>query len=399
MKISRILIGVLLAVIAVSLENRADDSAKSRVNVKSEIAETTDDIEHDRATKAKAVAKKKNKIKNATSVQDQLSSSEKQKLKESIPFLKNKVAAQPGDLKLQLQLGKAYLVVGDFENAIKHIKEASVTPNPATLYLLAEAYRGKADYLNEIRTLEVILQTDEKDAKANELLGHAYLNTRNFEKSTSYFRKSIALDPKRRTAYDGLLKQFEGKNNRYESRQIYQDMTKVFGEDAQAYSGLCRLYTEDNLAESSIETCRKSIEIDPDIPDNHVYLGMSYKFTKDTAQATKILMKAAQQFKKSELAQWAAGQLGDEMKNWESAKHFYRKCVAIDKQSARCYRRLAMVSFQLKDYEESLKAFNRACELDRTTLTDIRNATSQLRITNQEVLKNKFQQASDKCGF
>ncbi len=243
------------------------------------------------------------------------------------------------------------------------------------------------------------MQTDEKDAKAEELLGHAYYNTRSFDKSAQHFRKSLGIDSKRRTTYDGLLKLFEAKKNKYESRTVYGDMIKAFGDDPQAFSGLCRLYTEDNLAEDAIASCQKAISIDAAIPDNHVYLGMAYKFTKDTAQAQKILMKAAQQFPDSELALYAAGQIGDEMKNWESAKHYYKRCVKVDPQSGRCQKRLASMAFQLKDYGESLAAFNKACQLDRTTLTEIRNATTQLRIQNTPEWKDKFQQVADKCGI
>lgn len=377
----------------------SDKAVKRPENVQGEIEDVSEEVTEQREAKAKDKAKKEEAIKNATSIQDQLSKEEKEKLKRAIPALEKRVAANPSDAKNQLLLGKAYLVEGKFEYAIKHLREAAAIPKPTVLYLLAEAYRGKSDYLNEIRTLDVILQTDENDPKVNELLGSAYYHTKNTEKSSQAFRKAIAADKKRRSAYLGLLKLFQDRKNRYEARQVYQDMAKAFGEDFEAYSGLCRLFTEDNLSDSALEYCRKAIEIDPNVADNHVYLGLTYKFLKEMSQAQKIIMTAAQQFPKSELALWAAGQLGDDMKNWESARLFYRKCTTVDPTSARCYKRLAQLSFELQDYGESLAAFDKACKLDRTVLTELRNATSQLRIKNITAWKDKFQTSSDKCGL
>ncbi|HEX4923954.1 MAG TPA: tetratricopeptide repeat protein [Bdellovibrionales bacterium] len=388
----------LLFISMISPGLRAQTS-KGPETVESEIKDAFNDIKEQRKTRAKGRAKKREKLKYATSVAETVSPTDRDKLKRQIPALEKKVAASPEDPKLREQLGRAYLVNGDYERAVTNLKEASQEANTETLFLLAEAYRGRKDYASEIRTLEVITQTNENDSRALELLGYAYFNSEDLNKSSQYFRKALAVDPKRRKSYDGLLKIFEVRKNRYESRVVYADMVKAFGEDSQAYSGLCRLYTEDNLSESSIESCRKAISIDPNIPDNHVYLGMSYKYLKDMPQAQKILNKAAKTFPDSELALWASAQLADEMKNWESARFYYRKCVKADPRSARCYKRLAMITFNLKEYQDSLDAFARACELDRTTYTEIRNVTSQLRIANVEEWKEKFQEASDKCGM
>lgn len=374
-------------------------TSKGPESIDSEIKDVFNDIKEQRSTRAKGRAKKREKLKYATSVSETISPSDRDRLKKQIPALEKKVTENPEDPKLREQLGRAYLVNGEYDRAVTHLKEASQDSTPEVLYMLAEAYRGRKDYPSEIRTLEVIIQTNESDARALELLGYAYFNSEDMNKSSQYFRKALAVDPKRRRSYDGLLKVFEARKNRYESRVVYADMVKAFGEDSQAYSGLCRLYTEDNLSESSIESCRKAISIDPKIPDNHVYLGMSYKYLKDMAQAQRILNKAAKSFPDSELALWASAQLADEMKNWESARLYYRKCVKADPRSSRCYKRLAMITFSLKEYQDSLEAFKRACELDRTTYTEIRNVTSQLRISNDEEWKDKFQDASDKCGM
>ncbi|MEQ1879328.1 MAG: hypothetical protein ABL958_22015, partial [Bdellovibrionia bacterium] len=138
------------------------ETAKSRANVKSEIDDAATDVTNQRRARKQKIQKKRDQLKNATSVQDTMSPSERDRLKKSIPSLMKKLEAKPGDIALLIQLGKAYLVNGEYEKAVTHLKEASQTPSNSTLYLLAEAYRGKEDYLDEIRTLEVVTQTDQK---------------------------------------------------------------------------------------------------------------------------------------------------------------------------------------------------------------------------------------------
>jgi tetratricopeptide (TPR) repeat protein len=307
----------------------------------------------------------------------------------------------PENFTAHARLGMIHMKRGEYDQAIEHLKEASAQqPTPANLSSLAEAYRRNKDYLDEIRTLEVLAQTQPKDAGVQELLGKSYLTTNNFDKSAEHYRKAIKLDHKRLSAYDGLYDVFAKSNNNYERRALLTDMQKAFGETPQVVTKLCRFYTQDNFIEKGREMCLKAVTLDPDIPDNHVFLALDYKDGKEVEQSLKIIQTAAKRFAKSEFAQYTAGTMNDEMKNYESARFYYRRCVKADPASDRCWAKLGQAALQLKDYQESLDAFRKACRLNsHAHYTEFRNATTTVRIWRVSQWTDKFSNAVENCGL
>ncbi len=305
------------------------------------------------------------------------------------------------NIALRSQLGRIYLRDKNYEKAIYHLKEAAaVEPNPTNLTALADAYRKNKNYLDEIRTLEVLAQRLPQDAAIQELLGRAYFTTSNYDKAGPYYRKAITLDKKRLGAYEGLYEVFTKANNNYERRALLTDMQSVFGDTPAVATKLCRFFSQDNYIEKSIEVCLKAVTLDPNIPDNHMFLALSYKSSKEIDQSLKIIQSAAKRFTKSELAQYTAGVMNDDIKNYESSRYYYRRCVKLDAKSDRCWVALGQAALQLRDYQESLDAFTTACKLNpRANYVTFRNATTTVRIQRQTPWENKFQNAVDGCGI
>lgn len=325
-------------------------------------------------------------------------SSKPKNYEKSIKELEALLKKNPEDVDTHSQLGFFYLQAEQYDKAIQHLKEAAINPTKTNMFMLAEAYRKNKDFLNEIRTLEVLEQKNTKDPQVHELLGRAYFESKNMEKAAIHYRKALALDKKRGSAFDGLFTVFAATKNSYEQREILQDMLETFGDTPEVHTKMCRFLSQDSFFDKAIEHCKKAIELDRRIPENHVFLGMNYKGLKQIAQATKIIEQAAKSFPKSEFAQFTAGLVNDELKNWETSAHYYKRCIAADRESDRCYLGLAQGKLQTRDYKESLEAFIKACELNRSYYMALRNATSSVRLQKQERWVDKFQQATEVCG-
>lgn len=320
---------------------------------------------------------------------------------DEIKRLEGEVAAKPENTSLRVRLGRLYLGQNNTQKAIEHFKEAvAANPSTANLSLLANAYKRSGNFVDEIRTLEVLAQKQSKEAPVFELLARAYFSSNNYDKSAESFRKSISLNKKRLSAYEGLYDVFTKTNNNYERRALLNDMQDVFGDSAEVSTKLCRLFSQDNFIEKGLDVCKKAIGLNPKIPDNHVFLALNYKSAKETEQSLKIVHTAAKNFSRSEFAQFTAGTMNDEIKNYETARYYYRRCVKVDKKSDRCWAKLAQASLQLKDYKESLSAFETACKINsRAHYTEFRNATTTVRIQRQSDWVDKFQNAVEKCGI
>jgi tetratricopeptide (TPR) repeat protein len=307
----------------------------------------------------------------------------------------------PENVQAHVRLGRIFLRETAYEKAIEHFKSAAAAESsPANLTSLADAYRKNKSFADEIRTLEVLEQKQPKDVVVKELLGRAYLSISNFDKSAERYRKAIEMDKKRLSAYDGLFNVFTKANNNYERRTLLSDMQKVFGETAEVTTKLCRFYSQDNFIEKGIEMCLKAINLDPNIPENHIFLALNYKASKEVEQSLKIIQTAAKRFTKSEFAQFTAGTMNDEIKNYESAAFHFRKCTQTDPQSDRCWAKLGMVALNLRQFQESLDAFQKACKLNsHAHYTSFRNATTTVRIWREAAWQDKFSNAAEMCGI
>ncbi len=315
-----------------------------------------------------------------------------------IAELENMLKKEPDDIELHSQIGFLYMQSQQYEKAVQSLKRAAVNSSVKNMLMLADAYRKTGDHLNEIRALEVLEQKNPIDPEIHELLGRAYFETKNMEKSAVYYRKALAIDKKRTSAYDGLYEVFTKTNNNYERREVLQDMLEAFGDTAEVHTKMCRFLSQDSFYDKAIQHCKKAIELNSKIPENHVFLGMNYKGRGELGQAAKIIQQAAKNFSKSEFAQYAAGLINDDLKNWETATYYYARGTKADPESDRCFLGLAQGKLQTADYGEALTAFAKACSLNRAHYMAFRNAASTVRMKKKTDWIEKFQTESEKCG-
>jgi tetratricopeptide (TPR) repeat protein len=265
------------------------------------------------------------------------------------------------------------------------------------LLLLARAYSMKNDTLDEIRTLELCLAKNPKDYVVKTVYGQALIKIKRVEDGLTAFQEARQMNPRYKPAYEAMVKELEKKSERYEARNVVNDMIKVFGPQAEFFSALCRLYAIDGYNEKSVEVCQQAIGKDPNIPEDHVYLGLALKNREEIEKATSILSKAASRFPKSEAVQSALGELYVTKKDQVRAQQYYRAATKADPNSARAWVGYANTSFELQKNDEALKAYAKACKIDRTQLKDFREAIGRLRQRNEEQWRARFEFAITDC--
>jgi len=286
-----------------------------------------------------------------------------------------------------------------YKEALHELNNSKSEPNAEKLDLLAKAYRGLKDTKNETRTLEVLHLLEPTKLSITEELGNAYIKSEQLDKAAETFRAILKEDKKYMAAYEGLYHIFSKTKNNYEQRTVLQDMQKAFGDNAVVYTKLCRFYSEDSFFEKSLEYCEKAIKKNPRVAENYIYAGLDYKGKGLSEKSRNLIHQAAKKFPKSELAQYTAGTQNLEMKNWESAKYYFHRCVRANKASDKCWNELAKVALSLKDYSTSLSAFTKACELNHEHYTEFRNAASTVKFQNKEKgWSDRFQSAVSRCG-
>lgn len=321
------------------------------------------------------------------------------KLRQSLKSLRERAQKNNKDVNTRLLLAKAHISASQPADAIEILRTINGEVEPRAYVLMAKAYETQQSYGEQARVLELLKKKYLESEFVAIELATAYLNLSNSVKATEILRERINKTPKRKLPYFTLLEVFERTKNAYEARTLLGDMKKQFPSDPEVFNNLCKYNALAGFLEAAVEECTKATELDSKHADNHVYLGLTKKNQNELVQAEKILKKAATQFPKSELAQYQAGKLADEQKNWESAKRYYNTCVRHNSTSHRCQLGLAKSSFEVSDYKTSLLAFVQACKKGGEARDEMRNALTKLRLANKNAEADEFNKKFETCGL
>jgi tetratricopeptide (TPR) repeat protein len=310
-----------------------------------------------------------------------------------------RIEKDPEDEEAILALGKAYYVLEDYSNATKYLRQVDhkEEPDAFRLYVLALEKTGNLPEI--IRILKQMIASNPKNTSHLKNLGRAYRMNKNYDDAVATYKTAIKIKTNDIAAYYGLLDVFAATNDAYESRIILKDMIKKFGAKPDFLTRLCKVDYEDGFFETALVYCQKAISEDSDIPENHIHLAMTLKYTKKQAQALKILQHAARQFDDSELTQWTAAKEMFERNDTKKGIKYLHRCVKADASSTRCVVGLAESYYSIKRYKDALKFFVQACAMDTTTRTKFSNALSALRLNREKKWIAPYNKAYLKCNY
>ncbi len=297
-----------------------------------------------------------------------------------------------------MNLAQSQFDRGNYDETIKILKPAIDTLPRAGLLLLAKAYEAKKDYLNEIKTLELCIAKNPKDYVVRTAYGHALLRQQGrVDDALKAFQEARTLNPLYRPAYEALAEELEKKGERFEARNVLEDMRKRFGADAKILSSLCRLWALDQYNEATKVTCEQAIERAPDVPENHMYLGLALMNLEKTKEAQRVLSSASKRFPASEPVQWALGELAISKNDMVTAYNYFKRAAAADPKSVRAWIGYGKAAFELQKNEEALQAFIKACKLNRHEVREFRSAIGQLRVRRDTAWQAKFEMGINSC--
>jgi len=287
----------------------------------------------------------------------------------------------------------------DYAKVIQTLKPKVDQLPRSGLLQLARAYGATNDVIGQIHAIELVIAKNPKDYVALVEAGNAYIKLKRLEDAATAFGNAREYNPRYRPAYEGALTLLEMSQETYEARTLVVDIIKAFGPDAKSTSTLCRLYSgESFVPEKSEGACRQAISTDPKNPENYVYLTQALRDTDQKDEAIKTISNAAGRFPASENVQSLAGEIKASDKSFADSYHFYQQAVKADPRSARAHVGLAKSEFELQKHADAIESFVKACNLDRKTTLDFRQAANTLK-KNKDPKWMKYQDAiDDRCN-
>jgi tetratricopeptide (TPR) repeat protein len=287
----------------------------------------------------------------------------------------------------------------DAEMLVKILSPEVEKLSQKDLALLAKAYSETNKSEAAIKTYTAAMSKNPKDFASKAAIALEQFKLGKESQSIASAREALEINDKYVPAYKVLIKIYEKRNNKYELRILYEDMLQKKLNSVDYISKLCEITTLDRLYDLSLKYCKTGISKDPENPTSYIYLGLTYRDTESAKKAEMYLRRAAIRFPKSLLAQMTYAQFLDEKKSYVEAFNYYKRATVADSQSTDAFVGLGRSALEIQKYQDSLDAFKKACDLDRSSLPAIRRATNTLRTMKIADWEKQFDQASDRCGI
>lgn len=320
--------------------------------------------------------------------------------REQIAKLQQQAENGEKGIKARKKLAGYYFSHKEYVKVVDWLGPVSEGLDRESLIWLATSYHQDKNYLNEIRVLEQWLSRQVSDYVILKMLGDAYKAIEKIEDATKLYQMAITANKKYIPAYQSLLEAYAEQGDFGEARVLTTELISQLGEKPEFLHRLCEYYFSDGYLKEARGYCQKAVSRDPKFADSHVILGMTYKEEEKKDRYEKVLKTAAKQFPKSELAQFKAGEMSEELRDISSAYKYYKQATVADKESIRSWIRLGVTGVALKKYENSLEAFVKACSLDRSRAMDpFRTAQAELRKYGVNNWYEKFDAAVQKCKY
>ncbi len=316
----------------------------------------------------------------------------------SVEVLRGLIAKNDKDVNARIELAEVYEKQKNYTGMIDTLRPNIEKLNRNGFLLLARGYSGKADYLNEVRSLELLLAQNDKDYYVQNLAGEAYVRLGKSDDAIEHFNNARELNRRYKEAYANLIKQYQKTGNNSEALNLLTDMLKIFGRRPDVLTQLCKMYSDQGFHDRAFEICPEAIAASPQNPENHLYYAQTLADDEQKEKSAKVLREAAIKFPKSELTQWTAGNLAFEQKNYVASYNYFSQCTLADSKSSRCFLGLAKSAFELQKNPEALAAYDKACQLNPGMVGEIRKAASQLRQKKDLLWPIRYDAVTDKCS-
>lgn len=246
----------------------------------------------------------------------------------------------------------------------------------------------------------LVMQADATVKKAKKEQDPYEQNKLNTE-AIQIFRDAIAADKakdiKSPTPYEALLRVLQENNSKYETRELLREMIEKFGEKPAYLTILCTREALDGYLVQAKDSCQKAIDKNPKDEKAKLALVQVLFDQKEEDAGMKLLEATAQQFAGNDEVQYFAGHTYFKKNNFLVAKRFLQKAVALAPNKAQPQLLLGKTLVKLKEDQEALGHFVKACKIDPLTQNDFQLISSEVRQRSSKYAE-QFSSLSSSCN-
>ncbi|MBN2408053.1 MAG: tetratricopeptide repeat protein [Elusimicrobia bacterium] len=217
----------------------------------------------------------------------------KSALKQYMDLLKK----EPDNVFLRLSIADIYLKLSKYDTAVKNYLEAlKYGADPNDVYLqIARVYSHVGKYRQAEKYLLIILDEHPQNVQVMYLLSEVYQNWKKYE----------------------------------DAEKILISIQDMGGNNIGLMLKLGALYSDMGKVDKALETFREATRLYPDEFTSWYFLGLTYEYREEYAEAEEVLLKAAD-LKDDPQVYLHLGVVNDKMGNHEKAYGMFKKCLELD---------------------------------------------------------------------
>lgn len=320
--------------------------------------------------------------------------------RKQIKALLKKIKADPSRMSLRNSLARALHKTKLYQLMVDELMPYNDKLDKTTKLLLADALGERHMHNEQLKILLDLATQQPKNSRIQFKLGLAYYSLRQADSSVESLRKAISLRPSFWPPYNTLLELFKETENTYESRELLKNIINQFGAKSKFLAELCELNFKDEFIDQGIDVCMMAYSSNSKNAESLIYLGLLQLKAQQTNDGQTNIIKAANKFASNEFAQWAAGDIYLQKKNFHVALRYFKSAVLANKNSARSHLGLALTQFELGKYKAALSEFKTACKLDQGLAKDpFRIAANRLARTRNFDWMKTYDGEAKRCRF
>ena len=285
----------------------------------------------------------------------------------------------------------------NWPRVVQLLEERKSQLGPRALIVLAKAYTQLNRLTDAVTALDLTIAQDRSHIAAiamrAEVLakdGRSQLAIDSLNEARKKFRRNRHLG-------ETLLSLLVATDARQESRDLIDDLTRMFGEQSAWLSARCRLAALDAFFEDALEYCEKAMRRDPKNDENISFLAQAIAERKSKQKAFQLVLREAKKRPKALSLQLAVAGHYREQNNYVRALEWFQRAARQNPKKYEAQIGVAESAFELQKLDVALKAFKVACTLDRKALTPLQGAASKLRARNESKYQPVFEEAVPTC--
>jgi len=191
---------------------------------------------------------------------------------------------------LRMNLGMAYYLAGQYDQALPHLSSAvEGDANLAQAWLfLASTQLELAQPDKATASLRTYLTKNPKDASAQQMLGDALLAGNKVNEAEQAFRKAVEIDPKNPRSWFRLASTYENM-----AAESFQALERIAPESGYWFALIAASRVAQNQNSSALYFYRKALEKKQDLRGIHFAISQIYKRTEHLEWAEQEQQKEA----------------------------------------------------------------------------------------------------------